>query len=108
MNKNPLRIIGQTAKGIPIMGGLFKMADTNGFPLTCSIDECRKRGVAPGLPAYVADAVAAGWPLRRAIKTVREAISDSGETLQKGEWAVLKRDLRIAGAQPWRYGTPKV
>lgn len=56
---------------------LFRMHDQEGFSLTDSFVECRKRGWHPCIQQFVADALRAGWPRDRAERIVREAERDS-------------------------------
>lgn len=99
--KNPLKKIDGGGDR-PIMGGLFKMADTFGFSLEDSILECERRGFAPGLPAFVCDAVLAGWKVEKAIERVTSAWRELGRGLLPEK---VVAGLRKAAEYPGRFGT---
>lgn len=106
--KNPLGLVEFTPPLKPIIGGLFKLADTLGFPLMMSILECEKRGWTPGLPAFVADAILAGWSADKAICCVLEAVREAHESQPRGsnELGMLEYGLGIVTRDPQRWATP--
>lgn len=63
--------------GQVFVDGLFKLHDTFGFPLSCSIDQCNKQGFIPCTGQFVYDALDAGWTKERAERTVKEALADT-------------------------------
>lgn len=69
-----LKQIGQTVTGKPILGGAFFMSDTMGYPLGMQIIHAHELGAVVSIPAFVADAVSAGWLRERAIREVREEL----------------------------------
>lgn len=75
---NPLQIVGYDSDGRPCYGGIFRLADTEGFPLEMSIEMACERGMEVFIPAYVADAIAAGWPAERAVKSLVTAYREIG------------------------------
>ena len=99
MKRSPIELVFDLPGHCPIVTGLFALADTHGFSLTDSILECRKRNIAPGFPAYVCDAVLAGWPVDRAIARVSEALRDCGENLPD----LVEHGLRFAARTPDRW-----
>jgi hypothetical protein len=42
----PLYVTGTTPEGKPLVGGIFRMKDEQGFPLDSSYDYCRESGLA--------------------------------------------------------------
>lgn len=76
--RNPLKQIGITTEGKAVMGGLFAMADTHGFPLEDSIGLCVQLGCCPGLYDYIESAMRAGWSKEKAVKRVIAACRDAG------------------------------
>jgi hypothetical protein len=81
--KRTLSIIGVTLEGRLVMGGLFKLADTCGFPLADSILECERRNMVAGLHDYALAARKAHWPTDRIVGKIREAFHDLGRPFPK-------------------------
>ena len=75
---NPLKQIGITTEGKPVMGGLFAMADTHGIALSDSIMLCVERGWCPGLYDYIDSAMRSGWSRQKAVNRVVVACRDAG------------------------------
>ena len=100
--KRTLLPVGWTVTGKTIVGGLFKMADTYGFPLSESIIELRKRGCVPDLLGYVADAVLAGWTDEKAVKDVLHELQFTGDFNPPEEF---ERGLQMAAGDPQRFST---
>ena len=76
--KNILSIVGIDTDGRPVIGGLFKMADTYGFSLSSSLDLCESLGLCPGFFNFIEDAKKACWPGSRIFNRIREACLDAG------------------------------
>ena len=73
-----LHQIGVDTGGKPVMGGLFELFDTHGFPLSDAITYLKSNGVTPGLHDFLVSAQRHGWPLERAKKYIRQACIDAG------------------------------
>ena len=99
--KNALFFVEDLSEHPPIACGLFALADTHGYPLADSIAQCRTHKFAPGLIAYVCDAVLSGWTVDRAVRVVRDALRDLGEQMP----ALVEYGLRLAAKSPDRWST---
>lgn len=71
--KNPLRQIGITTDGRPVIGGCFKMHDTFGFSLADSLWFCKHNGCVVGVEDFMKKAHEAGWPAKKIVAKVFEA-----------------------------------
>jgi hypothetical protein len=72
--KNPLRVIHQPKDGPPVVGGLFQMHDTMGFPLVESLCQCKFRGWTPGIYDFIRCArIDADWSWEKIRSTVLSA-----------------------------------
>ncbi len=74
-----LKTIGKTESGQNVLAGAFQMADTEGFPLTFSMDEASRRNCVVSFPHYFASAMEHGWDDEQTFSKIREALSDRGE-----------------------------
>lgn len=74
----PLKFLGFTTDGKPVLGGAFHMADTWGVPLVMSITIARERGLEMSLPHYFACALEHGWRAEQAFSHIRDALSGLG------------------------------
>lgn len=74
----PLRLVGMTADGRMVVGGLFAMHDTHGIPLTVSVALCQEMGHVPGFYDFVCMALKSTWSPHRIRRVVEEAASDNG------------------------------
>jgi hypothetical protein len=72
---NPLRLF--TYNGKTYVTGLFAMHNQEGFSLTDSILECKKRGSVPCVQQFYFDAIRAGWTKERARQVVDAAVADA-------------------------------
>ena len=72
---NPLRLVKRPSGQI-FCTGLFAMHDTFGFPLACSLHECRLRGWIPCVRQFVADAICSGWERAKAEVVVADAVAE--------------------------------
>jgi len=78
MTDNPLKTIGYTTSGKPILGGAFQLADTIGVPLWFSIDQATERNCVISIPHYFASAMEHGWDDEKTFGKIREAYADRG------------------------------
>lgn len=78
MKNNPLSVIGIDTEGRPVIGGLFKMMDTFGLPLSMAINLCVERGITPGLYDFQQAAIKAGWSIDKTNREIREACFEAG------------------------------
>lgn len=53
---SPLYVTGFSPEGRPLIGGIFKMKDQEGFPLDASFDLCRDKGLAIDYMEFLCDA----------------------------------------------------
>lgn len=92
MKKNKIKpiIIGYD-DGTPVIGGLFQMHDTMGFPLGQSILECQKRGWVVSLGRFCFDAIKGGWSMRKIKTTIREAIFFTNNGIL---WPQIEKQLK--------------
>ena len=78
-NKNPIHTIGITEDKKLVIGGLFRIYDEQGFHLSLSIIECKKRGWEPGLWQYFLSAVKTGRSAKKTARAIAEAMGESEE-----------------------------
>ena len=74
--KNSLRFWSHPLHGTFVCG-LFDMYQTHGFPLSCSMEEARKRGAKLCPLQEKADALAAGWSAEKFEKWWQEGVEDA-------------------------------
>lgn len=67
---------GVTEDGRSVMGGVFALYDTHGLPLEVAFEALRERGMVPSWVEFFDDARAAGWPYRRVLARLSEALGD--------------------------------
>ncbi len=75
---NPIKQIGVTPDGKPVLAGAFQMADTFGFPLPDSIQQATEKGCVISIPHYFASAIEAGWDDEKAFNQIDVAFRDAG------------------------------
>lgn len=73
---HPLHTIGQTLDGRPVVGGLFALYDTYGYPFELAFADLRAAGAVPGLAALAHDARVAGWTMARLRGRLSEALRE--------------------------------
>lgn len=101
--KNPITLVGITVTGKPIIGGLFKMHDTIGFPLSLSFAQCYHHGWTPSVPCFAADATIAGWDSPKIERTLEEALRFCGLL---GDWnGIMKLGVSMACRHAKRFCT---
>lgn len=85
-----MHVVGKTEDGRQVIGGLFKMHDEQGLPLSLSLMFLHKAGHVPDLGGFLNDALDHGWSYNSTIPRIREAVIDiSG----KAEWLIIEPKL---------------
>lgn len=87
MTDNPLKTIGYTTSGKPVLGGAFQLADTLGVPLWLSLDQAKERDCVISIPHYFASAIEHGWDDEKAFGKIQEAFVYSS---RHGEFEHMK------------------
>ena len=82
MTDNPLKTIGYTTSGKPVLGGAFQLADTIGVPLWLSMDQARDRDCVISIPHYFASAIEHGWDDEKAFGKIQEAFVDAAREVE--------------------------
>lgn len=70
-----------------VIGGLFRLSDTNGIPLADSLKELKEKDLIFSAEDYIFDALSALWIDEKIAQTLSEAYRDSG--LEKPEYNIL-------------------
>ena len=58
--------------------GAFEMSDTNGFPLSEFIHQCKIRDLIPSFADYFIQAIKHGWTDEQIFSKIEEALIDNG------------------------------
>jgi len=93
---NPLRTIGQTTDGQPVVGGVFALYDTYGYPFDLAFEELRAAGCIVGLADLYMDAIRAGWSYPRLRVRLEEFLGVAALT-QLDTWHAKQRGLVVPG-----------
>ena len=96
-NNSPLYVAGLTVDGVPVLAGLFKMHDQQGFPLEASVGECIARGCAPGFGDFALEARRAGWDWDKIERSITSAIRENGMPAWRKPVIDLLRKIAKAG-----------
>lgn len=85
-----MHVAGKTEDGRQVIGGLFKMHDERGLPLSLSLMFLRNANQVPDLAGFLNDALDHGWSYNTTIPRIREAVLD---VFGKGEWEIIEHKL---------------
>lgn len=85
-----MELVGKTEDGRQVIGGLFKMHDERGLPLSLSLMFLHDAGQVPDLAGFLNDALDHGWSYNSTIPRIREAVID---VFGKAEWVIIEKKL---------------
>lgn len=108
MSTSDLRRVGTTTDGRPVVAGepFFVLADSYGFPLSCSLAEVFKRGWRVDWLGYFRAYRDSGRDMTRLVDVVREAFVDAAVWPAEHQETVLQR-LRAMVLQHFENATPR-
>lgn len=72
-----MKIVGKTTEGHLVIGGIFRLVDTNGLPFGVVIDKIYERNWRVSWLDFLSEAFDSGWNEKTVFSKCREGIQDS-------------------------------